>query len=132
MDMGLDSLSICFILLGEPTSFQAMDSLLGNGPRHIVSSQLAMLMEGAVVQRIQSSRLSENHSHWLENKGSGVAYVSMCTHDHVQQWHSLHQLPRCLPSLTEHCLKVRVSDKGEDGVSVFHSERQRAGPLLQQ
>lgn len=83
MDTGLDSLSICLVLLGEPTSFQAMDYLLGNGPRHIVSSQLAMLMEGAAVQRVQSSRLSENHSHWLENKGSGVAYVNMCTHDHV-------------------------------------------------
>lgn len=104
-------LSLCLVLSGEPISCQAMDSLLGKGPRHTVSSQLAMLMEGAAMQRIQSTRLSANHSHWLENTGSGVAYVSMCTHDRVQQWHRFHRLPRCLPSLTEHCLKVRVGDK---------------------
>lgn len=36
-------------------SFQAMDSPIWNGPRHTVSSQLAMLMEGAAVQRIQAA-----------------------------------------------------------------------------
>lgn len=46
----------------------AMGSLLGKGPRHTVSSQLTMLMEGAAVQKIQNGRLSENHFYWLWEK----------------------------------------------------------------